>query len=232
MKTLRIIGAIVAVVLATGLTSCNEDDDTPEGTVITNFATLEALSEDGTSFSVIYDTKSSPVYYTAPQRVNSDDVKVGERLLVNFRVPITSSAQEGGNVQLIAYQPVINGTIEWKTKEELSKMISSTLQMQSMWITGSYLNMDMIALYQNKPKTFAIYGDESTKNDKKPMLYLIFLTDSEVVSNWRNLYASINVGSVWNNPNYDGFYLSYSDNTTTGAKVVEFTSKDTIKPVD
>lgn len=227
MKT-KLMMALSAFLMLFAMTSCNNGgDDTPD--VYTDFMTLVSQTDNGCTLSVQRDMNSAPVTYTSTQKFG-DKVKVGDRVVVAYTMDDGRSPYTSGPIRMLAYQLAVNGVIEWGSSSENDSWKTNSIQATAIWMTGNYLNFNILGCYVTEPKRFAVIADDSTMDDAMPTCYVIFLSDNEGMGSWKNFYASIDMSMIWNNMEYDGFILKYANDYNAQNQTLTFKRSEVIRP--
>ena len=70
-------------------------------------------------------------------------------------------------------------------------------QVEALFRTGSYINVQIKVPSTGTPSAFNIYADRATINSPYPQLYLIYQLNSTGMS-YTTAFGSFNIGEVWN----------------------------------
>lgn len=232
-KLLAILSAMAAVF---AISACNSgmDDDDNNVKVYQDMVTLVSNGEDGCTMTM-QQTNDTPVLtYTSSQQFESKNVSVGDRVMIAYRLATDRQPYTSGPVVLLAYNLVLNGKLSWGSAIDNDSWKTAPLQTQAIWLTGNYLNFHLSGQVRNEGKKFALVADETTKNEKMPTVYLIFISDDEASGTWKNFYASIDVSTIMANYDYDGFVLKMNNVTGSGIDKDTFIFRrgEQIKPAE
>lgn len=228
MKT-KIMMAMSAFLMLFAMTSCNDNsgNDTPD--VYTDFMTLLSQNDNGCTLTMQRDMNSVPITYTSTQKFG-DKVKVGDRVVVAYTMDGDRAPYTSGAIRMLAYQLAVNGNVEWGTASDNQNWMSNKIQPTAIWMTGNYLNFNILGCYVSEAKRFAVIADESTMDQEMPTCYLVFISDNEGMGSWKNFYASIDMSEIWNNMDYDGFVLKFANDFNSQDQSITFKRSEVIRP--
>jgi len=222
--------SFILCAMALSLGACNEDNEKslPEGTLY-DIVTLTANDDDGSVFQFQKDG-DSPMITLVSSRKLPETVKVGERLFIAY-VPVGGVSYVSGAIDLIAYQSVLNDDIKIGTAEEYDGFLTEDQRLTYLTRTGKYLNVAAEIYVLHSPKIYRLVCDEETLDDKYPVCYIQFFTDSGADGRIYTGRASFDISEVWNRPNVEGIVVRLSN--TDGANEFTFKkSKETITPTE
>lgn len=207
-KILKLTLAMLAMLTVSAtFTACNSDDGGQLITTYTQFATLVADDESGSTFEVNNSADGPVRVLTSTNRVDTKKVAVGQRLMIAYQLEGTTSEDGSGPIRLLAYMQVINGKLEVMSATEAENFKTNSLQDPVMQVTGNYLNVQVMGRLRTDPEKFALIADESTMDDKYPTVYLVFLSDDASTGAWKTIYGSFDISSIWNNQKYNGMIV-------------------------
>lgn len=232
-KILKFPALVCAMLLATVFTACNDETkQNPLDTVYMDMMTFVSTGDDGSVFTMQQTIDKPVITYTCAQKYTGNAFKPGDRMVVMYKLGTLRDPYTSGPINVLSAAPAINGTLSWATAAEADNFGSNTLQMQSLWVTENYLNMDFIAVLQNEPKKLTLVADEATRDEKMPTVYLIFESDRNGAGTWKRVFASLNISEIWSNSKYDGFILRVPEEANPSLESIEFKKSETIKPVE
>ena len=100
-KILKITLAMMAVLtVSTIFTACNTSDDGPLVSTYTQFATLVADDEQGSTFEVNNSADGPVRTLTSTNRIDTKKVAVGQRLMIAYQLEGTTSEDGSGPIRL------------------------------------------------------------------------------------------------------------------------------------
>lgn len=225
----KFIWAIAAIATIVGLTSCNESSNGDGPATFMNFMTLTANSESGSVLEMYSVANNMMLTFTSDRTFDEKSkIKVGDRLLVMYTYPSGRTPYTSGAIDIMAYRWVTNGGVTW---DNINGMYMGDLQTQSVTIEGKYLNYTGAGVYYNDYKTLRLVADESTVDDKMPVVYLQYEGDAQANGTWKQLYASFDISDIWSSSKYEGFTLRINDTNSAFCDLV-FKREDVIKPAN
>lgn len=196
------------------LPSCNSNKSSGtdgEDAGMGRFVTLTSNTDDGSSFNY-YNVNNQSFTLTSSRKIPNAAIKVGERLLVAYTCN-WGSADKSGSIDLLAYQQIINGTLEVGSSVQLSTPQYAVYPTQS----GPWLDIEARVSVVNQPKTYKVVMDENTIDSDWPTVYLVFESDKEAEGTYKDVYASFDMSSIWNNSKYNGYTLKAVVTAYTGS---------------
>jgi hypothetical protein len=221
-----LFAAIVVMLMPSCNSSSNEVDTGEECQY--DIATLKSMNDNGSSFVVQKDATSSAVVLTTTQRVDTTVVKVGERLLIAYTLPTGVSAYTNSSITLKGYTDIINSPIEVGSYTGTNESV----RLISAWVTGKYLNIYATAEIYEAPKEFRLILDESTLDQKYPVVTLLFKSDGigvEAVES--SIYASFDITELMER--CSTFQLVWSPlGGGSGRETFDLGGLSTIKPLE
>ncbi|MDO5394428.1 MAG: NigD-like C-terminal domain-containing protein [Bacteroidales bacterium] len=233
-KTLRKLTLLTLAfaLAAVSFTACNDDDNNiPDNAFTYRMVTFEAQNDNGSVFTYQEGEYTPVITLTATQRIDTEKVKIGQRLVIAYRDAFTPGDASDGNISLVGYVPVHNGVLERGTSNDSDGFRSNMVQMASEWITGKWLNINMSAILRSEPKSFRLVADESTLNEEYPSVYLLFQTDDQDRGTLKTVYASFDIEWLWSDDNpCKGFILKTANQN--GPHDFQFDKRPKITPAD
>lgn len=206
MKVLVHIAILCVTVLS--LSGCGSDEVNDTMTLY-DLVTFEGNTEKAAMFSMRKNGDSPLIELTAPgRRVDTAQVKQGTRLLMAYvpesGLPYTSGPVTLRGLSLINSAPVQTGKPDrWN---------ATPVYMNSMWRTGTYLNMECLVDYTSQTgRRFMLVADETTVNDSEPQLYVVHDLGTLPENFTRRIYASWDMAEVWNRPGCRGVKVHIRD---------------------
>ena len=227
---------LLILTIVMSLTSCNGDLDGDSGSLSACFdiAIYGGSTDDGTVFTLREDGDSNLVTLISSTKIELDGVKVGDRVLLYYYPP-QGLQYVSGNISVVSCIQIINGDIESKLAEDTSNWASDKVNMQKIWRTGQYLNIQCIGEIQSSPTAFTVAVDEETIDNVYPDVYVLFESDvnqsTTINAPTKTLYASYDISTVWNKSTCRGVNVHF--NNYSGTETAKFEKSTlTILPTD
>lgn len=215
------------------LPSCNSLNDGNNGSdgdaAIKRFVTLASKSDDGCTFTY-YDANDNMYTLTSTYKINATTVNPGHRLILAYNCN-WGTADKSGAVDVLGAYNVINGTLQVGSSVQLSTPQYQVYPTQ----TGPYLNIEARVPVVDAPKTYKVIMDESTIDSEYPTVNLVFESDKEPEGTYKDIYASFDMSSIWNNTQYKGYRLNAVVTAYTGSSstwLISKPNKQTITPAN
>lgn len=205
----KLTALMLALAFVVGLTSCDNNDG-PARTTYLNFMTLVSTGQHGSTLEMTTIEGKTVMFTCTGNFAQSATAAVtpGQRVLVLYEYPDNRELNTSGPINVLAYSTVINGAVEWGPANQRTLDVRT----QALTITGNYLNFEGMAMYFQEPGKMRLIADETTANDSKPVVYLLYESDNDTAQQtMKAVYASVNISAIWNDPKYDGFVLRIPD---------------------
>lgn len=226
MKT-KISSLLLSLFAIISITSCTTTD-LPENQIPSNaiyaLATLINSTDEGVILDYQKDEATTAERLIAPgQRADLSQTPIGSRVLIAFNY-----AKNGGNsahgtdIDLYYLGAIFNANLKFQTAEEAFDFASNEVTLESVWLTGNFLNM-AITLDYAQTMRLNLVCDQATADDRNPVLYLIYEADNLAASYPHSGYASFNISSLWDGTSALGFTLKVKDLKTGTTLTKEFT---------
>lgn len=227
----RLTTILTVILAATMMSGCNDDNgggSTIPDNLSTDFATFVSSGDQGSVFTLQKDGDSPLVTLTAAVKIDTEQIKPGSRVLIQYVPSGGQEVYESGAIQLYGILQITNGDIEAVAKSEIDSWRSDRMKLNSMTRTGDYINVWMEVTVSNAPQRFVIAADEATINDEYPQLYLVMTSDNEMGRSY-NLYGSFDISDIWDLETCQGVRIHYSDRNGDDSKTFQ---KDGILPIE
>ena len=189
----RIISYVYPAVAAFLLCGCGDDQPAAIMT-LTDIVTFEGYRSGQPVFTLQKNGDSPLVTLTGTTGHLSQTFSDGERLLLRY-LPQNGEAYTSGPVAVygtgrINYDKLRTGAVDgWD---------ADPVYMYALWRTGPYLNMECGVEYSDTPRLFFLILDETTAGDDIPQLYLMHDMGDAPDRFSRRIYASWDIGALWN----------------------------------
>ena len=189
---------VLAWVLAMIAVSCQDDHDGAD--VYTDFrydlVTYTGQEAEGATFEYLGQNDSTVV--TLHSNLDKqDDLKVGRRLLLNYKV-LERLSPSNWRVQVNNYSTgVASDSLRYNT-HPLEDYAMHPIRLKSLWRTGNYINLRCELEYTGKARQLYLMIDKETHHADTVHCYLVHdLLGAPATYFWRSCYASFYVGQVW-----------------------------------
>jgi len=192
------------------LTSCNNDNDTPQPDIFSVFATLTAANDNGCSFTAQEKEDSEPTTFTSSRKLDPESVTVGNRYIITYSNG-TDKPFKSGSVTLYAIQNVANGKVQEATAAEIDKLTADPITVLSVGRTGTFINIQAQAPIAQTAKVFNLYVDKASLDTESAQIYIGFQSDYNGIEE-KQFFGSFDIASVWNDPDIKQVVLHYRTN--------------------
>lgn len=229
----KIFQFLALVAIAVGLSACNDsNNDGPVIETYQQFATLQSVSDNGSTFGVWNSATSGMRVLTSSEKIPASVCEPGQRLIILYQLMSGTSPEGSGSIALLAVMPVINGTVTEKTAAETGQWASNSVQEFSYQLTGNYLDLHFLAQMASEPKDCQLYVDQTTLADAYPVVYLIYEADNIATSTWKNVYASFDVSPILKDYVHKGFILKCANETGPKSFTVQRDGQEPLQPMN
>lgn len=210
MKTifLKIFFAL-SIILAT--TACNSDKTTYTEESYICFATLTELTDSGCTFTVQENNESPEGTLVANMSLDKNLYKEGDRYVIVYTTG-GRPAYSSGNINLLQILSAVTGNIQEVPSEDIAQLTADPINVEYSEQVGKWLNIRALAPYLSTIKNCGLYVDESTLKKQYPDVYLGFKSDNTGSLNYRTVYASFDVTSLFGLSGVHGFTFHYINN--------------------
>lgn len=173
------IPIVAALAMLVGTTACNSDSD--EGTQVPTYVNIVTL-KDYTSTGMIMEYQAgqfSPVVtLTCDQKADTGVVKLGQRFLILYNLPIGMEDGQSGPINLMAYQKILNGKPNVVDMEKYQNWNNTPAQITELFMTGNYLNVSAMMPTSANMDNFKLLADSASMENETAELYLYIPTNS------------------------------------------------------
>lgn len=205
--TLITVKTAVAALMVTAVglfTGCRNEGGPWEEEVLT-YDIVRLASQDkstGTTFTLTLPDDDRLITYTVNhQTIDTTRVKVGDRLMLAYRLGGNRDPYTSGAIIPVGYSPINNAnlTVTEDMAEEYGDWDRDPIYLMSMWRSETCINLHFRLTFSDKKRTFALVMDESEADAEIPTLYVAHtLADGEYRDNFeREGYASFDIDELW-----------------------------------
>ncbi len=198
MKIQKLLSALFIALTFLTFSACNSSDDNQD-MQYSNIVTFLGNTDGRASFTYQEMNDAQPVTIYSNTQVSGGDLKPGDRLLIIFSVPATTTSITNGTVVTL-HQAVKVPTVTVQPGEVPTDFTSTpALYIQTLFRSGTWLNMQCLVPSTSTNITFELIADRNTLDNADVQLYLVY-KNSEVNNNIANAayYVTFNIESVWN----------------------------------
>lgn len=200
----RILFAFISLIFL--LITCDKEVDRMDDYLV-EFVTF---IKEGNSFKFRLDDGRILIPIGA-EEINNPD---GQRMILNY-VPL-----KGDSIKVNYASSIFTSTVEQNGYPEMYR--DNPLKLQSVWVSGEYLNLIMEIDYNNKPHSLALLLDS---NSSTIDLYLSYSRNDDPPGYPEKMYASFLISSLRKENNTTAIPFKLHINTNLGKRVIELELK-------
>lgn len=202
--------------------SCISNDPGDEDKYLgISLVTYEGTQNSVTTFTYQTLNDSPLITYTTawtPQQA----LEPGTRLLIVYGMD--NLPTQGGEINLRQASLVYGGKLDWI--DNATDWSSEPIQLNALWRTGHYINLDCLATYNNGGKReLTLSVDRATESTSCPVLYLSHENKNPDMIYDQRIYGSWNVDTLWSRPDVEGLKIKLVD--SEGKNEFTFSKTDT-----
>lgn len=225
MKRVKLLCAAAAMSVMTTFTACNSDNE-PMPKTFTDFATLTATTYTSMIFEVQKDTESEPVDLVwNTTSVNPAAYHVGDRFVITYSNE-SEKQYVAGPIEVYYLIGAFTSDIIKAPAKEIADYVGGDEKVEYYECVGKWLNIQVLARVDSKPKTLALFVDETTVNDPYPNVFLGFESDNSTAYYQRRMFGSYDLTPLFSLSTCKG--INFYFNNSTKPVVIENSIK-TIK---
>lgn len=236
----KFLCSMLAAVLMIGAASCSSDNgpDTPSipNDALYDIVTLTATSSNSSTFAAQKAENTPEVsYFSSVSFANNKNVKVGQRLLIAYKMQNGAAAYTTGPITLYGFSLLSNTepAVITGTAAQYDGWNSETLKVTSLWLTGKFLNINA-QMYTNtisRPTSYILVADETTLDKPVIEAHLILRSNTSDGGNLAPVYASFDIETLLNIKTCETLRVNYKD--ITGFSYQDFKNPNvTVRPID
>lgn len=233
MKLFTKISIILSIIMiSAGFTACNSDDTPgmPDNTCF-DFVTFVSSSDKGSVFEFRKSGDSELITLTAQTRIDSEKIKPGTRLIIQYIPSGGQKPYESGAITLYGIAQVINGKPVEKTHAEIEAMHNEPIKMVTIGRSGNYVDIWAQGFGAGGNYTFEIVLDQETADSEYPEAYLVY-TYSNIEGSTRQIYASFDISDVLSKTTSKGININYYTSTGMESSRLDKSMTLPIEPVE
>lgn len=204
-KVARVVAAIAVGFFIAGCAGSEYPEPEP---IVYNFVTYESTAADGTESVFTYQVNGdSPLVTLTANWRPAEPISTGTRLLLSY-IP-ESGTTESGPVSVQGYIVLPGGEV--RIDEPTGE--SEPMRLNSMWRSGSYLNLDGVVSFSGPASEISLYAEPGSEGSAEPRLNVIVRKSDEGsgVAAERRLYASWDISSLWSRADVEALSVAYTD---------------------
>ena len=215
--------SLLAIFTITSCTTTDYPDNQIPSDAVYALATLINSTDEGIILDYQKDETSSVERLIAPgQRVDLSQTPLGSRVLIAFNYIQNSTSVNGTDINLYYIGSIFNADLKFQTAQEAFNFSSDDVTLESVWLTGDFLNM-ALSLNYSQTMRLNLVCDQATADSRTPVIYLMYEADNLAAAYPHTGYASFNISSLWKEANPLGFILKVKDSKTGTTISKEFT---------
>ena len=198
MKRVTTYWFVLALLLAVALTSCSDDNEGMDVYADFRYDLVTYTGQDGTGATFEYLGQNDSAVVTLHSTLErQNDLKVGRRVLLNYKVEDKPSASHW-LVTVNGYSAgVASDSLRYNT-QPLETYQMHPIRLKSLWRTGNYINLRCELEYTGKQRMLYLMMDKDTHHADTVHCYLVHdLMGATSTYFWRSCYGSFYVGKVW-----------------------------------
>lgn len=231
MKIKSLLSAFVAAVILF-TTSCNSDDPTPGTQIFLDIVTVASRTETGTVLTCRQGADTPLVTYTTTQAISGNFIKEGDRILISYTTEL--GRYVSGPISILAATTTAGAGAPVPEEDFLSigDIKGTAVTMNTIWLTGNYLNAVFLAHSSTNYKTCRMVADTNTLDDEWPVIRIIFVPDSGTDESEYAFYMSYSVADIFARPNVKGVHVCFNDPSKKEQYVDIESTSQTIRPIE
>lgn len=210
--------SVCLVGILMSVTACSGEGDPSDTAVLYDIVCLEEDSETGSVFTLSKPGSHDIITLSAPQRLNTSAVPVGNRCLLMY-VSDSGAAYQFGSITVRGYGTIVNGELSTIEEEEPVGWDRDPVYLLSAWISGRYLNIHARLPYDENPRDFALVMPGKQSDSRYPDIYLVHALNADVTTFSRAYYASFDISRLFDNNEVEGFTLHLNNSNLNLDKI-------------
>ncbi|MDE6317988.1 MAG: hypothetical protein K2L73_06275 [Muribaculaceae bacterium] len=184
---------------------CSDDSNPSDSAPLYDIVCLEADTPAGSVFTLTKPGNRAIVTLTAAQRIDTDVVRIGDRLLLMY-VADSGVAYRSGSVTVKGYGTIVNGLLR-ETDDVPPAWDRDPVYLLSAWQSGHYLNIHARLPYDENPRDFTLAMPAVQTDPSCPDIYLVHALEADVTTFSRAYYASFDISRIVDDHAITGFTL-------------------------
>lgn len=225
MKTFFSSLHIMALVAILGLTvsSCNNNSQSDPQFMVQEFATFVGNIGETAEFQV-QRTGNAPVYNLfATGKVDESNVPPRSRVIITYSVTSNELPTSGTiNLQYVAPILDLQPKVVNMAADSLKSWNSNGIYLEQIFRTGQYVNyIAKVSVGSTLNDLFRVYVDSASLDTDQPKLFVSY-KQPNIALQQGQVPVSINLNSIWPNPNYNGVTISLYNTNDYSKGVFEF----------
>lgn len=224
MNFRNLTGLIVTLVWAVAFQSCRENDTSGPGDQYCSSIVTFAGNEAGESvFEYRADGDSPLIRLTGGILLDQNNVAIGSRLLMSYRVEPGKNPLDGGRVEIYGLQYVLGDTV---TLTESMPSDAGPLYLLTLTRSGEYIDI-FARMPTGTDRSIDIIADTTAIDENGRMPLCVTATNPGQPTSYESqAVASIWIGPAWNNPRIRGvkIIVNNSNNPYRGEFIFDKTN--------
>ncbi|MBQ9076241.1 MAG: hypothetical protein IJY31_00135 [Muribaculaceae bacterium] len=201
----------IAILIPILLSSCGDDEPYNSSAELADIVTYKETTPNGAIFTFQRQNDSPEITLTAAGRqIDESLYSPGCRVLISY-YPANGEPYSSGNITLTGISAINNGVLKTGDTEKLSGWDTDDIYLNSIWRTGTFINIYFRVDQSSEKRRFALMMDEATSGDDIPQLYLIHDMLGQPDNFTRRAYASFDISAIWDKPECQGVTIHLND---------------------
>lgn len=190
------------------LGSCSSNDPGEDDKYVgMSLVTYEGTANSFTTFTY-QALNDSPLITFTTQWTPNPPQEPGTRMLIVYSSKTLPT--NGGDITLRQASLVYGGKLSWI--KNATDWRSEPIQLNALWRTGHYINLDCFATYNDGNKReLTLSVDSTTASTPCPVLYLSHENKNTDMIYDQRVYASWNVDTLWSRPDVQSIRVKLVD---------------------
>lgn len=162
---------LTAAALLALLTAASCSDDTPP--TPTPVELTEIVTVDQPSAPARFTALRVPPQHDAMLTADislPETIKPGQRILLHYSAQDTVA--QPVRIRVLGYAPVATGKVKVVSRGEARELPPPQASLISRWLTGPYINMQLMMRFDGTPRTLSLAADRESLTEPALQLYL------------------------------------------------------------
>lgn len=178
--------------------SCSGDGDDREAQpFLSDIVTVGQSGDAGTRFT-FRRYGDSPLITLDDPKLKLEEKYVGTRVLLRY-YPESGKPYTDGTIRAVGLSAINNDTTVIRPVGRYG-WDADPVYLNSIWRSGSYINLHLRAVYSTEPRYFSLMVDSLTLTDPVPQVYLVHNTLGAPDNYMTEVYSSVDISNVWGLP--------------------------------
>lgn len=219
----RLLHTWAIVVLLVVATACGNDAVRDDSYTHSLTDVVTYVGTDATTGNAQYELVGRDLSGSTMLQGNvkpAEGMKPLQRVLLRYGYADDREGATQRSIKVYGTGNVFTDSLRYTTAS-LDKYARHPVKMRSAWRTGDFINLHCQAEYTGKARTLMLLIDDATRNLDTVQCYLHHDLRTDTAYQWRECYASFNVGNVWKRTQCKTMRIHVND-ATAGDKCYDF----------